>query len=88
MKKIFSKTAFLFAFVTCLIGYSYTEVKAATQFSESEISAYQQNGDIPEWVKFLAPIVAGLLGKLLDILAKRQELKHSKKLKTKENGNK
>ena len=87
MKKYFSKTAFLFAFVTCLIGYSYSEVKATVNFTDSEIAAYQQSGDLPEWVKFLAPLVAGLLGKLLDIIAKRQELKkESKKLKTKDNG--
>lgn len=81
MKNFFSKKAFAIAVVTCLIGYSYSNVKASVNFTESEIAAYQQNGDLPEWVKFLAPIVAGLIGKLLDILAKRQELKHSKKNK-------
>lgn len=87
MKKFFSKTAFLFALVTCLIGFFHTEVIAASQFAESEVSAYQQNEDLPEWVKFLAPLIAGLLGKLLDIIDKKiTAKKESKKLKTKENG--
>lgn len=50
-----------------------------TMFVGMEIEAVGAAQNIPELVKFLAPIVAGLLAKIIDKHYERQEAKRKRK---------
>lgn len=61
MKKVISTTALVVASLTQLIGATSTEV--------NEVVNQTSN---PEVVHFLAPIIAGLLAKLMDLMFRKK----------------
>jgi hypothetical protein len=77
MRKIISMTAFAYAAMTMFVGAAIAEPTTQTVnyvlSSSTNKTTLQNTEGLPEWVKFLAPIVAGLLGKLIDVIAKRKE---------------
>jgi len=62
MKKFFSTTAMVCALLT--------ESIASSSDTINEVVSNTDNADV---IKFIAPIIAGLLGKLIDNLFKRKQ---------------
>lgn len=59
MRNLFSRVSMLLALFTMLVGSSTAAVENSVNATEN-----------PELIKFLAPIVAGLLGKLMELIFK------------------
>lgn len=60
------------------LSITSTSLAAATIFvgeSDKVIQSFVASHPNEDLIKFIAPIVAGLLGKLIDILAKRKQKK-------------
>jgi len=66
MSKFISLKSTVFAVLTMLIGYTA---------EASELVNLDKQNTNPELIRFLAPIIAGLLGKLIDNLFHRRKKK-------------
>lgn len=67
----FFNLSFILSSFTCFAG-----INVSNQLNESG------SQDLPEWVKFFAPIVSGLLGQLMNHIFERKERKRKEKQET------
>lgn len=80
MKKYISYTSLICGLSTAFIGQIYSQSKdLAHSLKSYEMQQVTSAGDLPEWLKFLAPILAGIIGKLIDLYSKKLDQKKETK---------
>ena len=66
----------LVALIVAFIGQTYSQSEQLIYSLKSkELQQVENLNDLPEWVKFLAPIIAGIIGKLIDLWSKKLDQK-------------